>query len=82
MRNSASDVIDETFGKHGLKENMRLTEANVKDFLAMLNISDPDLRVKQLSSKEGIYQYFPQYWYEKGFAYIDLFEKNHILDQE
>ncbi len=75
LRNSATDVIDETFGKHGLKENMRLTGANVKDFLNMLSISDPDLRVKQLSSKESTYQYFPQYWYEKGFAYIDLFEK-------
>lgn len=75
LRNSATDVIDETFGKHGLKENMRLTGANVKDFLDMLSITDPDLRVKQLSSKEGTYQYFPQYWYEKGFAYIDLFEK-------
>ena len=75
LRISADGVIDETFGKHGLKENMRLTPANVKDFLNMLSISDPDLRVKQLSSKEDTYQYFPQYWYEKGFAYIDLFEK-------
>lgn len=75
LRNSAFDVVDETFGKHGLKENMRLTEANVDEFLAIREISDPSLRVKQFSSKEEQFQYFPHYWYEKGFAYIDLFEK-------
>lgn len=80
LRNSAFDVIDETFGKHGLKETMRLTEANVEDFFTMVGIADPSLRVKQMSSKEAVYQYFPQFWYERGFAYIDLYEKTQDTD--
>ena len=75
LRQSASDVLDETFGKHGLKENMRLTEANVEEFLLMRDIDDPGLRVKQFSSKEEQFRFFPQYWYERGFAYVDLYEK-------
>lgn len=80
LRNSAFEVIDEAFGKHALKENMRLTEANVEDFLTMVGITDPSLRVKQMSSKEDVYQFFPQYWYERGFAYIDLYEKTQKTD--
>lgn len=80
LRNSAIDVIDETFGKHGLKETMRMTEANVEDFFSMVEIADPSLRIKQMASKEIVYQYFPQFWYERGFAYIDLYEKTQNAD--
>lgn len=75
LRNGAFDVVDETFGKCGLSENMRLTESNVRDFLSMLEINDPSLRVMQMASKEYLFLYFPQYWCERGFAYVDLYEK-------
>lgn len=80
LRNEAFDVLDETFGEHGLKESMRLTEKNVEDFFDILNKKDLIIKSNLLLDKESVYQFFPPYWYERGCAFMDLFENTQNKD--
>ena len=80
LRNEAFDVLDETFGEHGLKESMRLTEKNVEDFFDILNKKDLIIKSNLLLDKESVYQFFPPYWYERGCAFMDLFENTQNTD--
>lgn len=76
LRNGLFNIIQETFGRYGLSDNMFLREAHFDQFFNILANKNRKLRLASLEENSAVFQAFSPYWFELGCAYIDNYELN------
>lgn len=76
MRKQMQDVYTEVFKDYDLKDNMAMTEAIISDFYNDLSQPDNKLKTQLLLDDAMTLRYFAPYWYERGNAFISLYEED------
>lgn len=74
LRQELMDVYNETYSKYNLENEMSLTYEEVANFYEILAERDNKLKVQRLIDNSDRLKYFSPYWYERGCAFIDLYE--------
>jgi hypothetical protein len=78
LRQKLMDVYNEAYAKYDLENNMSMTIGEIRHFYDILEETDIRVKVQNLIDKVDILKYFTPYWFERGCAYIDLYEDNII----
>lgn len=74
LRTALMDVYSDVYSNQELENQMSLTIDEATAFYDMLELKDSHLRVQQLNNKISDWGFYTPYWYERGCAYIDLYE--------
>ena len=69
-------IYNEVYSKFNLENEMSLTFDEVAEFNDILAEQDNKLKAQRLVDKSSRFRYFSPYWYERGCAYIDLYEES------
>ena len=74
LRQNLMDVYNEAYSEYNLENDMSLTIGEINEFYNILEKSDKHIKVQGLVDKVETLRYFTPYWFERGCAYIDLYE--------
>ena len=75
LRQQSIDLYAEAFKDYDLENSMGLKIKEIEHFYDILDIKDEKLKVQSMLDEQRTFQYFAPYWFERGNAYISLFEK-------
>lgn len=75
LKKSLMEVYNEVYSEYGLENEMSLTSEEIETFYDILLLPDSRIKTQSLIDKSKTLRYFAPYWFERGCAFVELYEE-------